>query len=265
MPRAELKNVSLHYEISGPATAPVMVLPSSLGTNLHLWDKVVPLLDQDFRMLRYDPRGHGTSSVPAPDYSIHQLGEDLLGLLDAVGIQTAHLCGLSLGGVVCLWVGLHAPDRVGRLVLANTAARIGTREGWETRIKEVQSLGMASIAQGVPARSFTPKYCQEHTGETELIRRMVEQTPAQGYMGCCAVLRDADLRDCLETIDLPSLVIAGRQDAVTTPSDGRALHSKLRRSNYVELDASHLSAWERPEDFAGAILQFFKSKESLDG
>jgi 3-oxoadipate enol-lactonase len=265
MPNAELQNVSLHYEVSGPAAAPVIVLVNSLGTNLHLWDKVVPFLEQDFRVLRYDARGHGSSTVPALPYSIEQLGEDLLNLLDSLTIETAHLCGLSLGGLVCLWIGFHAPRRVRRLVLANTAARIGSREGWHSRIEEIQSRGMAFLAQDAPARNFSFGYRREHSKETDEILKMIEQTPAEGYMGCCVVLRDTDLRDTLAAISLPCLVIAGRHDAVTTPDEGRALHSGLRHSEYVELDSAHLSAWEQPAEFASAILDFFKRKEHLNG
>src|SRR5579863_1727788 len=129
MPTAELQGLRLYYEITGSATGPVIALVNSLGSDLHMWDKVLPYLTQDFRVLRYDARGHGLSSAPPVPYSIDELGADFLGLLETIPVENVFFCGLSLGGVVGLWLGIHAPQRITKLVLANTAARIGTTEG----------------------------------------------------------------------------------------------------------------------------------------
>ena len=265
MPTAEVQASRLHYEMSGPATGPVVVLVNSLGSDLHMWDKVLPYLDQDFRVLRYDARGHGLSTAPAVPYSIEQLGSDLLALLKVISADSVHLCGLSLGGLVGLWLSINAPEKISSLVLANTGVRIGTREGWDARIAAVQSHGMAPIAQLTLGRWFTQNYSQSHPKEMSQIRDMILRTSPEGYIGCCGVLGDTDLRNELAAIETPCLVITGSEDPATPPEDGRALHAALRNSSYLELHASHLSAWERSAEFADAILQFFKGKERGNG
>ncbi len=265
MPTAEMRASSLHYEMSGPPRGPVVVLVNSLGCDLHMWDKVVPHLDQHFRVLRYDARGHGLSTAPPIPYSIEQLGTDLLGLLERISVETVYLCGLSLGGLVGLWLCIHAPQKITRLVLANTGARIGTREGWDERIDVVQSHGLAPIAQLALGRWFTSDYRQGHPDEMAQICDMIERTSPDGYIGCCGVLRDTDLQSQLAAIEIPCLVITGSEDPATPPADGRALHARLRNSTCLELHASHLSAWERSTEFAGAILDFFQGKEGSNG
>jgi 3-oxoadipate enol-lactonase len=246
MPTAELQDLSLHFKFSGRSTGPVVVLVHSLGANLHMWDKVLPHLERNFRVLRYDARGHGLSSAPEPPYSIKQLGEDLLNLLDEHSIDRVNLCGLSLGGLVGLWLGIHASERISKLVLANTAACIGTCEGWESRIAAVQALGMAPLAEATLGRWFTSRYRLAHPDEMLQIRKMVDQT-------------------YLVAIRTPCLVIAGSEDPVTSPQDGRALHARLHNSNYLELHASHLSAWEKSAEFASAAHDFFQGKERGNG
>ena len=265
MPIAELLASRLHYELSGPATGPVVVLVNSLGSDLHMWDKVLPYLHQDFQVLRYDARGHGLSTAPSVPYSIEQLGTDLLALLEGISVETVHLCGLSIGGLVGLWLCTRAPEKFTSLVLANTGARIGTIEGWDARIAAVRSHGMASIAELTLSRWFTPSYGQEHPKEMDQIRDMILRTSPEGYIGCCGVLRDTDLRSELAAIETPCLVITGSEDPATPPEDGRTLHAELRNSTYLELHASHLSPWERSAEFADAILHFFKGKERGNG
>jgi 3-oxoadipate enol-lactonase len=258
MPIAELGGMRIHLEWSGKAGAEVLVLVNSLGSDLHIWDKAVRAFDQDYRVLRYDVRGHGLSSAAPLPYTIAQLGAELLELLDNHAVDRAHVCAISLGGMLAMWLGTHHPQRVGRLILANTAARIGTRQGWEERIAAVQSSGMTPLAHATLERWFTEKYRQEHPAEMESIRRMIERTSAEGYIGCCGVLRDVNLRGDLGKIDAPCLVIAGSADPATPPSEGRALHEALRNSEYLELEASHISAWERGEEFAQAVLSFLQ-------
>jgi 3-oxoadipate enol-lactonase len=262
---AEVQGSSLHYEISSLTAGPWIVLAHAFGTDLHMWDEILPHLEINFRILRYDARGHGLSTVPPLPYSIEQLGSDLLTMLDGLSLETVYLCGLSLGGLVGLWLSIHASQRVAKLVLANTSARIGTREGWEARISDVLALGMAPLAQVALGQWFTPKYRQEHPKEMNRIREMIGQTSPQGYIGCCGVLRDTDLRSQLSTIETPCLVITGSKDPATPLRDGLALHSGLRNSIYLELNASHLSAWEQSVKFTGEILDFFHGKERANG
>jgi 3-oxoadipate enol-lactonase len=265
MPAIEFEGVSIHYELCGPPSAPTLVFSTSLGSDLHMWDKVVPFLEQDFRILRYDTRGHGSSSTPALPWSIEMLAADLIALLNAHSIERAHFCGLSLGGLVGLWLALHSPERINRLVLANTAARIGSREMWETRIATVKSQGMAALARATIDRWFTPRFILHHPDDVETIRSMIEQTSPEGYIGCCGVLRDTDLRPGLSRIQAPCLVIAGTHDPATPPADGRLLESGLRHARYLELAAAHLSAWEQPEKFAEAVRTFLFREEQANG
>ncbi len=256
MPAIEGASVRYYYELSGNADGDVLVFVNSLGSNLRMWEKVLPVFERSYRVLRYDMRGHGQSSAPLGPYSIEELGEDLLFLLNRLGFDRVNLCGLSLGGLVVMWVAINAPQRVRRIILANTAARIGTSEAWNQRIAAAQSMCMASLAEATIDRWFTSSYRDCHVAEMELIRTMIASTDANAYTACCGVLRDTDLRSKLGSIKVPSLVIAGKYDPATPPSDGRALYSALQASSYVELDGSHLSAWEQHEAFAEAAHSF---------
>ena len=225
----------------------------------------MPAFESKYRVLRYDMRGHGESSVAPKPFTIEQLGCDVLGLLDEVEADRASVCGLSLGGLVALWLGIHAPERVNRLIFANTAARIGSRELWEQRIATVRNSGMSQLAAATLERWFTPGYRATHPEEMEQIGEMITATRPEGYAACCAVLRDTDLRSEVGMVEAASLVISGTHDPATPPGDGRALHAGIPNSSYVELDASHLSAWERADEFAGAVLQHLAAGEAMNG
>ncbi len=265
MATVENGDVRIHYEWSGCDDGEALVFSNSLGTDLHMWDKVLPLLENRFRVLRYDMRGHGKSSNPPGPYTADQLGGDLLSLLDRLALGRVHLCGLSLGGLVAMWIGIHSPERVDRMILANTAASFGPPERWVERIAMVQSLGMEPIALATLERWFTPVYREQHPEEMQTACRMIAATNAVGYAGCCGALRDADVRREIGAIEAPCLVVVGAHDEATPPSEGQALHSALPNSSLVELDASHLSAWERPGEFAAAVLGFLGTKERSDG
>ena len=265
MPTSKTGEVSLHYELSGISGADVLMLSNSLGSNLSMWDKALPIFESRYRVLRYDMRGHGKSSVPAGPYNINQLGADVLSLLDHLGIGRVDFCGLSIGGMLAMWLGIYAPQRVRRLILANTAARIGTHELWDQRIATAQTAGMSSLALLTLERWFTRSYRDEHHAEMGTIRAMVAATEAKGYVACCRLLRDTDLRSKISDVAAPSLIISGTHDPATPPSDGRAIHAALLNSHYVELNASHLSAWERSEEFAAAALEFLRAGKSKPG
>ena len=265
MPETENASVRLHYQLSGNEASDVLVLGNSLGSNLHMWDKVLPRLEGNLRVVRFDTRGHGASGVPTGPYSIDDLGRDVLAVLDGLGIRQANFCGLSLGGLVGQWLGIHAPERVLRLVLANTAARIGTNELWDDRIATVKKHGMRGLAETTPARWFTASYREDHTAEMERIQQMIAATDPDGYAGCCGVLRDTDLTNQVAAISAPCLVITGKHDPATSALHGWALHQCLRNSKYLELDASHLSAWERAEEFGAAVVEFLDTSEVTHG
>lgn len=247
----------LTYQVDGPSDAPALVLVNSLGTDLHMWDQQVALLSKDLRIVRYDCRGHSASDVPAGPYSFRQLGEDLLSLLDTLRIERAHICGLSLGGMIALWFTARYPDRVLRAIFANTAARIGTETTWNERIELVRSGGMAAIRQAVLARFLSAPYRQQHPEVTQQIDGMLESTDPLGYIAACMAIRDTDLHPLLPLIHTPSLIIAGSLDESTPPSLAEELHAALPESELLLLpDVAHLSNVERPETFSERVLDF---------
>lgn len=265
MPTTESGGVQLYYEVSGNPSGPFLLFANSLGSDLHMWDLLLPAFESRYRVLRFDMRGHGKSGVAREPFSIEDLGHDVLQLMDDVGTGRASLCGVSLGGLVALWLGVHAQDRVDRLILANTAARIGSRAMWEQRIEMVRNVGMPSLAAETISRWFTPAYRAGHPEEMERIRQMIAATNLDGYAACCGVLRDTDLHTEAVAVKAASLVIAGTRDPATPSADGRALHWIIPKSRYVELEASHLSAWERAKEFAGAALQHLDGVEAANG
>jgi 3-oxoadipate enol-lactonase len=249
--------IRLAYRIDGPEDAPVLVLVNSLGTSMQMWEPQMPRFSRALRVVRYDCRGHGASDAPVGAYTVEQLGRDLLGLLDALQIERAHICGLSLGGMVALWLAVNAPERVDRVVLADTAARIGTAEGWSTRIALVSAGGMGAIGEMVLARFLSERFRRHYPEAALQIRAILEATNSQGYIGACAALRDADLRAALPVIHVPSLIIVGEEDEATPPAQAQDLHSALKRSELVMLrEAAHLSNVEQPEAFSSAVLTF---------
>jgi len=208
-----------------------------------MWDKVLPALESRYRVLRYDTRGHGKSSVAAEPFTIAELGGDVLRLIDALGVKRASVCGLSLGGLLALWLGVHAPARVDRLILANTAARIGSRELWEQRIATARTAGLSPLVEMMPGRWFTVGYRERHPEEMEQIREMMAETSPAGYIACCEVLRDTDLRDETTELKAPTLVITGTHDPATPPGDGQALHAGIQTKHCVIVgDAGRLIA-----------------------
>jgi len=261
MPHAELNGLQVHYQLDGDSGAPVLVLSNSLGTNLHMWNRVVPAVAEHFRVLRYDTRGHGESSVPPGPYTLDQLGRDVVSLLDVLGIERCHFCGVSLGGMTGMWLGIHTPERVEKLILSNTAAQIGTTESWNDRIRRVRESGMDALADEIIARWFTPGFRQEHPGEARAMRDVLAACSAEGYAGCCAAIRDADLLPELSLIGSSALVVAGTFDPAIPVSESRILHEKLDGAMYLELPTAHLSPIERPREFSSAALAFLVSRE----
>jgi len=256
MPRLACGDAELEYQVEGSADAPLLVLSNSLGTTMRMWEPQMPALLASFRVLRYDARGHGRSSVPDGPYTIAQMGEDVLALVRAVGARRVRFCGLSMGGMVGMWLGVHAPALVERLVLCNTAARIGPPEAWNLRIARVRESGMGAIVEAVLARWFTPEFVDSGAPAVELARRMLLESSAEGYAAACAAVRDMDQRDDVGRIGAPTLVVAGTRDLVTTPADHRDLADRIDGARYVELDAPHISNLERPAEFTRALVDF---------
>jgi len=256
MPFVEIGDFRAHYALSGLAGAPVLVLSNSLGTNFSMWDPELPAFEKHLKVLRYDTRGHGQSSVTPGPYRIEQLGRDVLHILDRLSLERVHFCGLSLGGMTGMWLGINAPERLHKLILCNTTARIGSAETWNARIEAVRKSGMKSIAPAVIERWFTPAFRAAAPETVAQTLRMIETSPPEGYAACCAAIRDMDQREAISSIIAPTLVISGAQDPATPPADGQFLASKIRGARYVELPAAHLSNVEAAAQFSSEVLRF---------
>ncbi len=246
----------LVVEVDGPEDAPVCLLLHSLGTTVELWSPQWEPFQRSFRVIRYDVRGHGRSQPAAGPYTLDRLGRDALAVLDIAGAERAHVCGVSLGGLTAQWLGAHAPDRIARLVVANTAARLGSREVWAERMGAVRRGGMAAVADASVARWFTDRYREVEPATVDDFRSMLLACPVEGYAGCCAVLRDGDLREVVGSIQAPTLVITGSYDAATPPSLGESLRQRVPGAQGLELDAAHLSNVEQSEAFTAGVLEF---------
>ncbi len=256
MPFLDTGTGKLYYQIDGPDNAPVLVLSNSLGTTLAMWLPQLPALTEHFRVLRYDTRGHGQSDVTPGPYSIAQLGRDVVSLLDGLNIPAAHFCGLSMGGMTGIWLGVNAPSRIRRLVLCNTSAAIGVPEVWNTRIAKVKQDGMDSIIDAVLERWFTADFLAHAPAQAERVRQMLRNTPAEGYVANCAAVRDMDQRSELARITSPTLVIGGKHDKATPPEHGELIARAIPGAKYVELNAAHLSNWEVAQAFTQQLLSF---------
>lgn len=248
--------VALHYRLDGPEDAPVLVMSNSLGTDVTMWQPQMPALAQRFRVLRYDTRGHGQSGLSPGDYHVDRLGKDVVTLMDALDIPQAMFCGLSMGGMTGMWLGVHAPERFTKLVLCNTAAKIGTPEVWNTRIAAVRQGGMAAIVPGVIQRWFTDGFVKAQPAAVEAISAVLLATKPEGYCAACGAVRDMDQRDSIKAIRLPTLVIAGTHDLATTAVDGKAAAHAIPGARYVEFPAAHLSNVEVAADFTKELTGF---------
>lgn len=256
MPILTIAGEPFHYRFDGPENAPVLLLSNSLGTDLSMWDGQIAAWSRRFRVLRYDSRGHGQSVVSPAPYAIAQLGRDALALLDALGIARAHWCGLSKGGMVGQWLLTHAPDRIDRAVLANTACVMGPADLWNARIRTVLTQGMAPVADALADRWFTKAFqAAEPATVARFSQTMRTQNPV-GYAGCCAAIRDMDQSEAIRAIRNRVLVIVGSADPATPPARGQEIAGRIAGARLVTLDAAHLSNVEQPDAFANAVLEF---------
>lgn len=247
--------VEVYHQLEGPEDAPVLVLSNSLGTTLRMWDKQAPALSEHFCLLRYDHRGHGGSSVPSGPYRIEDLTRDVLVLLDRLEVERFSFCGLSIGGMVGMWLAGEASERVERLVLCCTSARFAP-ETFDSRARTVRADGVSAIADAVVDRWFTPAYGEGSPEVVEWARRMLLETPAEGYAGCCEAVRDADLSRRLGTISAPTLVIAGADDPAAPPDQAGLLRDSIPDASLEVIPhAAHLANIEQPEAVTQAILE----------
>jgi 3-oxoadipate enol-lactonase len=245
------------YRLDGPSELPVLALSNSIATNLHMWDRQVEPLTQHFQLLRYDMRGHGDSDAPLGAYSLDRLGRDVLELLDVLDIARVHFCGLSLGGFVGQWLGIHAPDRLERLVLSNTSSYLGPASQWDELIRDtLASSDMAAASDRFLGNWFPQSMFETHPEIIEEFRRMIMATSPVGLAGCFAVVRDTDLRRTIALINRPTLVIGGRNDTVTLASHSEAIAASIPGAELRILPGVHMLNVERPADFMRTLTDF---------
>jgi 3-oxoadipate enol-lactonase len=256
VPFADLPNARIHYALSGDSSRPALVLSNSLGTNFSLWDAQTPHFEKSFRLLRYDMRGHGQSSVPPAPYSVRELTAEILSLVDSLGIGRFDFCGLSIGGMIGMSLALTVPERLRKLVLCSTAPKIGTQESWNTRIETVRKQGMKEIARTTPARWFTQSFQSKAPEVVLAIMSALDSTSPEGYIGGCCAVRDFDAGSVISNISAPTLVISGTHDPAAPPSDGHFLADHIPGARYVELNAAHISNVEDSARFTSEVLSF---------
>jgi 3-oxoadipate enol-lactonase len=236
-----------------------VVLVHAIGCDHHMWDSLAPALALHYRVVRVDVRGHGRSPVPDGDYSLEALADDVLAALDDLEIDKAHWVGLSMGGMIGQAFAINHPDRLGRLVLANTTSSYGDDgpKTWEARMKAVREGGMAAIADLVMQRYFSDDFRASHPGVVSKVKERVLATPAKGYLSCCAAIRDLDFTRDLSSIHARTFVIAGGHDAGTPVAMSQAIVDRIAGAQLaVMADAAHLSAVEKPEAFNALVQDF---------
>ncbi len=256
MPFAQLTDARIHFSLEGSSSLPVLVLSNSLGTDFSMWDSQLKAFLKHFRVLRYDTRGHGQSSVTPGLYAIDQLSKDVIGLLDFLHLDNVHFCGLSMGGMTAMWLALNTPERLDKVIFCSTAVKIGTTETWQSRIDAVQKGGVAALAASTMERWFTKAFRDEQPAVIARIQQMVSSADPEGYVANCAAVRDFDFRDKAGHITCKGLVLCGKHDPATTPADGRFLAQQVQSAGLVELDAAHLSNIEASAAFNKAVLDF---------
>lgn len=247
--------ITLAWQRDGDPGLPPLLLANSLGTTRAMWEPQLADWTATHHVIRYDMCGHGASAVRPGGFAIERLGRDALAVLDHLGIAQAAFVGLSLGGMVGQWLGFAAPDRIARLVLANTSAHMPPREAWDARIATVQTQGLAAIVPAVIERWFTPEFRAISPRPAALAATMIAGSPI-GYAAACAAIRDMDLRSELPRITVPTLVIGGTADPATPSPHSQLLADAISDSTLVWLDAAHFSNLEQSEAFTAAVAAF---------
>jgi 3-oxoadipate enol-lactonase len=266
MPYLDLPTHRLHYrveaDVADNSDKPWLIFCNSLGTDLHMWDGQIAYFGQDFRVLRYDRRGHGLSSAPTPPYELADLGNDVIALMDALSIERANFCGLSIGGLTGQWLGVHAGQRLSKLVVCATAARIGTEDGWKSRIDSVRQSGLGPMRSGTAERWFSPAFVADNPDKVNAILDKFETTSQDGYVGCCAALAGADLTADLSRLTVPVLAVSGNDDPVCPPVDLADIASAVRNGRHISLAGRHIINIESAASFNKIVGDFLLSQST---
>lgn len=246
----------LNVSVDGREGDPALMLSNSLGCNLQMWEPQMAAFTKHFRVIRYDRRGHGNSSVPAGPYSMERFGNDVLAILDHLEVEKTHWCGLSMGGMVGQWLGANAPQRFDRIVLANTACYYPDPTNWLNRIKAVKEGGIVAVADTVMAGWLTADFRERKPDIAANMTAMLLASPVEGYLACCEALSRLDQRALLPQIKSPTLVIAGQHDMATPVAAGEFIRDNIPGAKMTILDAAHISNVEQADAFTEAVLGF---------
>lgn len=257
MPKFISNDAEINYQTFGDASQPAIIFSNSLGTQLNMWQPQISFFEKKFYVICYDTRGHGASSAPQGPYSIEQLGTDVVHLLDHLNIEKASFCGISMGGLTGQWLAIHHPERFNHVIVCNTAAKIGQEQAWNDRAQLVREQGLKPIAETAASRWFTEPFIRSNTAIVESLSNDLGAGSPEGYASCCEALAKADVREQLKNITIPTLVVAGQKDPVTTVADAQYLVNQIPNSQLIEINASHISNIECPEDFSHALNTTF--------
>ena len=255
---AQINGIDVFYKLDGNPQKPAIIFSNSLGTDQTMWDGQIRNLENDYFIIRYDTRGQGNTAAPHGPYSLAMLSKDVLSLLDFLGIEKVIFCGISMGGLIGQYLGIHAPSRISKLIIANTAAKIGNHQAWSDRAELVRKTGLSSIADSAPSRWFTPEFYSQALKLVNGLVVKIKNSNPEGYASCCDALAVADLREEISKISMPTLIFAGINDPVTTVSDAQFLGKSIKGSHLVQLDASHISNIEAQFEFNSELLNFLK-------
>lgn len=252
--------IKMAYQIDGPEQGPVVIMSNSLMSSIEMWDQTVGALTDRYRVVRYDTRGHGQTQVTEGPYSISLLAEDLLALMDGLNIRQAHLVGLSMGGMICQYIGANHPERTLSLSLCDTACEMPPRSIWEERFAIAKSQGIAGLVDSTIKRWFLGGFIERATEQIGIVRKMILATPVDGYLGCASAVRDMAQSTILLKIKAPTMVLVGKQDPACTVDQATVLHRLIPHSSLVIIDqAAHLSNIEQPKEFNHALRSFLDS------
>ena len=256
--------ININYKIQGTPNSPVLVFSNSLGSEMMMWDALIPYLLPYFRVLQYDTRGHGGSDKTSEPYTIPLLGNDLLELLDSLNIKEFYFCGLSMGGLIGQYLGINHSDRLKKLIISNTGAKIGNDERWNQRIETINKDGMQAIADDTMERWFTESFRKSNPARVAETKEMFLRSDILGYSNCCAAIRDADFRENLSKISVQTLVITGDEDPVTNVEQAEFLVKNIPDATLQLLPARHLSATELPKQFAETLINFIAGNTTFE-
>jgi len=261
MKQVTSQDVELRVEHTPRPGAPALLLLNPLGVSLQVWDEQLAALSERFELIRFDARGHGKSTVGThKEATMDMLATDALNVLNACGVARAHLCGVSLGGMIAMHIATKWPDRVLKAVLCSTTPYMPPRENWETRIRTVMTEGTAALVEGTLGRWFTPRFHQEHPEKVQHVRQMLLETSPQGYAACCAAIRDMDQRESIRGITAKTLVIGGTADTSTTPEHAQLIAGTIPEAKLTMLEAAHLLNVERAEEFNSTLIEFLQGE-----